>query len=94
VRHPALLESLELGVRYSDPAAAADGVRSIQLKAGAAGRARASVKGKGAALGMPPLGLVMPVTARLVRVGTGACWEARFSTPSRNDAATFKAKSD
>ena len=52
------------------------------------------MKGKGAALGMPALGLATPVTARLVRVGTPLCWDATFSAPSRNDAALFKSKSD
>jgi hypothetical protein len=82
------------GFKYNDPTMASDGVRSLQLKSGAADRAKANVKGKGAGLAMPALGLDGPVTARLVRIGTGACWEATFSAPTRNDAATFKAKSD
>ena len=82
------------GFKYNDPAMAADGVRSIQLKSGAADRAKANVKGKGAGLAMPALGLDGPVTARLVRIGTNACWQATFSAPTRNDATTFKAKSD
>ena len=52
------------------------------------------VKGKGAHLAMPAIGLSTPVTARLVRIGTPMCWEATFSAPSRNDAALFKARSD
>jgi hypothetical protein len=84
------------GFKYNDPTMAADGVRSIQLKSGAADRAKAKakVKGKGLGLAMQALGLDAPVTARLVRIGTGACWEATFSAPTRNDATTFKAKSD
>jgi uncharacterized delta-60 repeat protein len=82
------------GFKYNDPTTAADGVRSIRLESGAADRAKANVKGKGAGLAMPALGLDAPVTARLVRIGTGACWEATFSAPIRNDATTFKAKVD
>jgi len=82
------------GFRYADRNAASDGIRTIRLQAGVAGRARASVKAKGPNLGMPPLGLTAPVTARLVRIGGGACWEARFSAPARSDAAAFSAKSD
>jgi hypothetical protein len=79
---------------YADAAAAQAGIRKIQLKAGAAGRAKATVKGKGASLAMPALPLATPVTVRLVRTGTPACWEAAFGAPSRNDAGAFKAKSD
>jgi len=82
------------GFRYVDSSAAQDGIRSVQLKAGVAGRAKATMKGKGANFAMPPLGLAPPVTARLVRVGTARCWEATFSTPTRNDATMFKARSD
>jgi len=82
------------GFRYVDSSAAQDGIRNIQLKAGVAGRAKAMVKGKGANLAMPPLGLATPVTARLVRVGTPRCWEATFGAPTRNDAVMFKARSD
>ena len=66
------------GFKYNDPSMAADGIRSIQLKSGAADRAKANVKGKGAGLAMSALGLDSPVTARLVRIGAGPCWEATF----------------
>ena len=82
------------GFKYNDPTLGADGVRSVHLKSGAPDRAKANLKGKGSGLAMPALGLDGPVTARLVRIGTGACWEATFSAPTRNDATTFKAKSD
>jgi hypothetical protein len=82
------------GFKYNDPTMAADGVRSILLKSGAVDRAKAKLRGKGTGLAMPALGLDAPVTARLVRIGSSACWEATFSAPTRNDATTFKAKSD
>jgi hypothetical protein len=85
---------VSVGYKYNDPSMAADGVRSIQLKSGEAGRAKASVKGKGPGLALPGLGFTTPVTARLVRIGTSACWESTFGSPMRNDAATFKAKSE
>jgi uncharacterized delta-60 repeat protein len=80
------------GFKYNDPTMAADGLRSLHLKSGEAGRAKVNVKGKGSGLAMPALDLDAPVTARLVRIGTGACWEATFSAPTRNEAATFKAR--
>jgi uncharacterized delta-60 repeat protein len=87
-------KSTSVGYKYNDPSMAADGVRTIQLKSGEAGRAKTSVKGKGSGLAMPGLGFTTPVTARLVRIDTGACWESTFAAPIRNDATTFKAKSD
>ena len=38
-------KSVSSGFKYNDPSTAADGVRSMQLKSGAAGRAKANVKG-------------------------------------------------
>jgi hypothetical protein len=85
---------LDGGFRFADPGGAQDGIRNIQLRAGAAGRAKATVKGRGAGLALPALGLSTPVTARLVRVGTPSCWEATFSAPTRKDAGQFKSRSD
>ena len=52
------------------------------------------MKGKGAALALPPLaGLVAPVTVQL-RNADGSCWGATFSTPDVATPTLFKARSD
>jgi hypothetical protein len=72
-----------------------DGLRKVVLKAGvAAGKARTSVTGKGANLSMSTLPLTLPVRVQLTRDLTPTCWDATFSTSSRNTAAVFTAKSD
>ncbi len=81
------------GYRYRDRARSPDGLLSIKLKPGAAGKALVKVKGKGSNLALPALGLASPVVVQLRRSG-GGCWGATFSSPSRNDASQFKAKSD
>ena len=59
-----------------------------------AGSAKVLVKGKGAALALPPLaGLVAPVTVQL-RNADGSCWGATFSTPDVATPTLFKARSD
>jgi len=70
------------------------------LQAGADGKAKIVVKGKGANLPMPaPVGTGLfaqdtAVTVQLVN-SDGMCWEADFSAPAKkNDLKVFKAKSD
>jgi hypothetical protein len=63
------------------------------LKSGIDGKAKIIVKGKGANVEMPTLPLAPPVTVQL-QATTGECWEAVYSTPSKNDASQFKAKAD
>ena len=43
---------------------------------------------------VPTLPLTLPVRVQILRNLTPTCWEATFSTSSRNDAAVFTAKSD
>jgi len=78
------------GFRYRDAAGAADGLTSIVLRGGAAGKARVTVAGAGARLGLPPLGLTPAVTAQLQAAG-GACFAATYNTPSKNSASRFQA---
>ena len=81
------------GYRYRDRTRSPGGLLSIKLKPGDVGKALVKVKGKGPNLALPGLGLVPPVVVQLRRSG-GGCWGATFSSPSRNDASQFKAKSD
>ena len=86
-------KTTKTGFQYADAKAIHDGLSSIQLKSGRAGKAKIVVKGKGASLRMPNLPLTVPVTVQMKASG-GSCWGATFSTPSTNDSGTFKAKSD
>jgi hypothetical protein len=43
---------------------------------------------------MAALPLATLVRVQVLRGLTPTCWEATFSTPSRNDSEVFKAKSD
>lgn len=83
------------GFKYKDASGSADGIQKIGLKSGAAGKAKALLKGKGANLPDPPAGpLALPVTAQLVNDANAVCYEGVFDSASvkKNDAQQFKAK--
>ncbi|MCC6766760.1 MAG: beta-propeller fold lactonase family protein [Deltaproteobacteria bacterium] len=84
------------GFKMRDKAGTDGGITQITLKAGTTGKAKIQVKGGGAVLAMPTLGLAPPVRVQLVALdGTEeACWEATYSSPIANDGERFKAKSD
>ncbi len=81
------------GYRYKNKAATADGVTDLKLRLTAARELQVLVKGRGAALPLPALGLATPVRVDLViDDGAGrACWQSTFPSALKNDAATFKA---
>ena len=81
-------------VKYTDRDLTPDGLQKILLRSGGAGSAKISVKGLGANLGLPGPPLATPVKVQIQRSGASFCWEATFSTPSRNELGLFKAKSD
>ena len=83
------------GFKYKDPARTQDGIQKALLKAGAAGKAKALVKGKGTGLPDPPAGpLTLPITAQLVNSGNIVCFEGVYDTADviKNEADQFKAK--
>ena len=83
------------GYRYRNEAAIPGGVVSLKLRVTSRGEAKIAVKGKGANLPMPALGLIPPVTAQLV-VDTGTtteCWQAVFDAALANDPTRFQAHS-
>jgi hypothetical protein len=85
------------GFVYKDKTLSADGVSQIVLKAGAAGKAKIQVKGKGLNLPMPALAtLSSPLTVQLAPVGGGTCFGATYSFPpaTKNDGTQFKDKGD
>jgi hypothetical protein len=82
------------GYKRKDKTLTPDGMEKLHLKPGDAGKAKISGKGRGANLtGLPTLPLALPVRAQL-QAANGTCWEAVYSTSSRNDDTRFKAKSD
>jgi CSLREA domain-containing protein len=87
--------STSSGFTYTDPLLDPDGLRKIVLSTGgAAGKAKITVQGKGANLGLS-LPIAAPVRMQLVHSGGApTCWDATFSTSTRNDGETFNARSD
>jgi hypothetical protein len=70
------------------------GVAKVKLKAGAAGKSKASVKGKGLSLPALPLASDEAFIGQLA-AATGACWTATFPAPSKgNTAKKFKGRSE
>ena len=82
------------GFRYVDKDLTPSGVQTVVLKAGVAGKASIVVKGRGAPLDTPALPITaLPALVQMVN-SDGVCWQAQYSAPSRNDASSFKARSD
>ncbi len=80
------------GVKYRDRDATPDGITALTFKAGVAGKASFTLKGKGALVALPSLPLTQDpaVTAQLSN-DAGVCWESAFSAPAaKNDATQFK----
>lgn len=77
---------------YSDVLAASHGMSKLRVRPDAGAKGTVQVRGKGAALGAMALPATLPVTAQLVNVDSGACWDATFATASKNDATRFTAR--
>jgi FG-GAP-like repeat/Bacterial Ig-like domain len=70
------------GFDYADRVRTPNGLAAIALRAGANGKARVAVSGKGAALPLPNLTtLAGPLDVQLQRRNGGACFGARYSAP-------------
>jgi cysteine-rich repeat protein len=78
-------------LKYNDHDATPDGILKLTASAGQPGQARISLRGKGANLAMPALGLAGQVTVRLKRDVGPVCWQSRFPTANRNDAKQYRA---
>ncbi len=86
--------SSSIGFKYKDKELTPDGLSSVSLRSGPAGKAKISVGGKGANLRLPAaLALTARVKVQLQRSGSSACWEETFSNPSRDLSDKFTAKS-
>ena len=75
--------------RVGDP----DGIMTLTLKAGLAGRAKIQAKAKGANLQTPALPLLSPITAQLVieHGESRECWQTTFDATRVNDTFRLKA---
>lgn len=81
------------GLVYRDRQQTA-GVKLLRLAAGAAGKAKLTLRGGGAALDLPaPDTLVAPVTIQLHN-SQDECWGATFPVPQKQTATQFKARSE
>jgi cysteine-rich repeat protein len=81
------------GYKYKDPTGADDGIQKVLLKAGAAGKAKAQLKGKGVNQPATTLPLTTPVTAQLVNSENPICYTTSFASAKKNSPSQFKAKS-
>jgi hypothetical protein len=83
------------GFAYRDKEATPQGVLTMKLKAGVAGKAKVLVKGKGESLALPGMPLALPLRVQVQRAG-GQCWEAVYSGTGvvKSDATRFVGKAD
>jgi hypothetical protein len=80
------------GFSYRSRALTPDGLRSVTLKAGTTGTAKAIVKGQGDLLPLPGSAAPLPLPMLVQLQGDqGGCWEAHFESATANDGITFKA---
>lgn len=80
------------GVKRSDRDRAPDGVESVVLRAGPAGKSSIVLVARGASLAPPPLPFAQePAVTVQLRGSNGACFGATYAAPARaNDAAQFR----
>jgi hypothetical protein len=96
VDRPCWDETVVSGVprhKYKDREGTPEGITQIKLTPGTTGKAKVRVRGKGPNLGMPPLGLELPVTVQL-HATNGRCWSATVfeAGVSKNQPDRFKGR--
>ena len=80
------------GFKYSNAELTPDGLKTMGLRAGLAGKARIVARGRGQTLALPALPFAVPVTVELVSAGT-RCWSAHYTEALTSTVQLFKAKS-
>jgi hypothetical protein len=80
-------------LKYEDDTGLPAGLQKITARQRDADHGAVKLKARSRGLALPALPLVPPVRAQL-RSRAGACWEATYSLPKRNDINSFTAKSD
>lgn len=89
-------KATKAGFTYTNKSKLPRGVKTLALTEGdLPGKAKVTVSASGVNLAPPPLPLdqTAVVTVQLVN-SAGTCWDAVYSTATRNDVKAFKAKSD
>lgn len=81
-------------VRYSDAARRNGAISMVRLQPGESGGTWLKVAGGGPTLVLPPLPLAIApdVTAQLINVASGACWESRLTLATKNTASVLVAR--
>jgi hypothetical protein len=84
----------QTGFRYKNGAGAPDGITTLTLKSARAGKTSIQVRGRGADLPTPTLGLKLPATVEFVISDESGseCWLSAYASPISNDAAEFSAR--
>jgi hypothetical protein len=76
-------------LQYKDAAGQTLGIQKAKIKFS---KPFIKLKGKGSGLAVTGLPLTAPVTAQLVNVDNGKCWDSPFSTAKASTAGVFKAQ--
>ncbi len=76
-------------LQYDDPASQTLSLRKLKIKFS---NPFIKAKAKGAGLAVPALPLTTPVTAQLVNLDNGKCWESTFTASTVSDGGKFKAQ--
>ena len=91
-------KSVANGYKYLDTQRTPDGTHKLLVKAGAAYRSKAIYKGAGVNLSASPYGMPAPQLTTPIRVQLqfegGACYEASYLNPTKNEPGMFKSNSD
>jgi predicted phosphodiesterase len=84
---PAVAEwsPIKNGFQYKDRLEARHGLQKIKVKLGVGSKAQLQAKAKGTGVGTPTTPATFPVTAQLVNLDTGACWQSVFATFKKNE---------
>ena len=84
-----------VGYQYRSKASATGELDKIVLRAGAHGKAKASVKARGKSLTLPDLPLNLPVRVQF-QSSNGQCWDATYSKAGvkGNGRRAFRATAD
>ncbi len=88
-------KSSSKGFSYGDKLGAHGGVTALKLTAGADGKVKISLAGKGLNLSPPAIPLSQDSTVTVQVLGNDGCWGAAFTTPAKKNAdGKFQDKSD
>jgi hypothetical protein len=80
-------QPINRGFQYKDPLLTRHGFQKIRFRTGQPStNALIQAKAKGTGIGNPSLPVTTPVTAQLVNLDSGKCWQSQFTTTRTNQA--------